>query len=83
MIYEVLFYDGWCDIPAYYLLDSVEGGTPEEALTTNIERITQQVRERLGLLASELSDRQIQDTIYVLRENGLVCARDVARPRER
>jgi hypothetical protein len=83
MLYEVLFFDGWGDLPAYYLLDGVEGDTPEQALTTNIERITQQVRARFGLLAGELSDRQIQDTIYVLRENGLVCARDVARSRER
>jgi hypothetical protein len=77
MIYEVLFFDGWGDIPAYYLIDSVEGDTPEQALATNLERITLQIRRRFNLSDRDVSNRKIRETIYVLRENGLVSARDV------
>ncbi len=79
MLYEVLFYDG--DIPAYYLLDGVEGDTPEQALAANLERITQEVRDRFNLQKDDASDERIQETIYLLRENGLVSVRDVARSR--
>jgi len=79
MVYEVLFFDGWGTIPAYYLLGSVEGDTPEHALGANLERITQQVRRQFGLPEGEVRDEQIQETIYVLRENGLVSMREVAR----
>ena len=64
--------------PVYYLLDNVEGDTPEQALAASVERITQQIRRRFGLHEGEVSDGQIQETIYVLRENGLVSVRDVA-----
>ena len=79
MVYEVLFFDGWGTIPVYYLLDSVEGDTPEHALAANLKRITQQVRRQFGLPEGEVRDEQIQETIYVLRENGLVSMREVAR----
>lgn len=77
MNYEVLFYDGWSTIPAYYLVGSVEGDTPEQSLEANIEQVTRQVRELLSLNDSDVSDDQIQETIYVLRENGLVSLQDV------
>jgi hypothetical protein len=78
MVYEVLFFDGWGAMPAYYLVESVEGDIPEDALAANLERITQQVRHQFDLRESEVSDKQVQETIYVLREDGLVSARDVA-----
>ncbi|MBC7263717.1 MAG: hypothetical protein H5T64_05085 [Chloroflexi bacterium] len=78
MIYEVLFFDGWGTMPAYYLLDGVEGDTPEQALSENLKRITQRVRRQFDLDEDEVSDEKIQGTIYVLRENGLVSVRDVA-----
>lgn len=78
MIYEVLFFNGWGTIPAYYLLDSLEGDTPEHALAANLERIIQQVRRRFDLCEDEVSHEQIQEMIYVLRENGLISARSVA-----
>lgn len=77
MNYEVLFYDGWSTVPAYYLVGSVEGDTPEQSLEANIEQVTRQVRELLSLDDSDVSDDQIQETIYVLRENGLVSLQDV------
>jgi len=43
-IYEVLYYDGWGNIPAYYLIDSAKGETPEQALKENLTSIT----SRLG-----------------------------------
>jgi hypothetical protein len=83
MTYEVLFFDGWGMTPAYYLLDGVEGDTPEQALAANLEQITQQVRRCFDLRENGLSDEQIRETIYVLRENGLVSAKDVAGLRGR
>ncbi len=79
MLYEVLFYDGWGDMPAYYLLDGVEGDTPEQALAASLERITEEVRDRFNLQADDASDERIQETIYLLRENGLVSVRDATR----
>ncbi len=78
MIYEALYYDGWDMPPAYYLVGEVEGDTPEQALAANLERITQQIREQLNL-SDEVSDEDIQETIYVLRENGLLSVQDLER----
>jgi hypothetical protein len=78
MIYEVVFFDGWGVMPAYYLLDAVEGDTPEDALAANLERIMGQVRRRFGLDEDDVSEKRIQETIYVLRENAAVSARHVA-----
>ncbi len=77
MIYEVVFFDGWGMMPAYYLVQSVEGPTPEEALAANLEGITREIRRRFGLHESWVHDRQIQETVYALRDNGLVSLRDV------
>jgi hypothetical protein len=76
MVYEVLFFDRWGAIPAYYLIGSVEGNVPEQALSANLEQITQEIRRSFDLSEGEISDRQIQETIYVLRDNGLVSVRD-------
>ena len=56
LVYEVLFFDGWGAMPVYYLLDNVEGNTPEQALAASVERITQQIRRRFGLHEGEVSD---------------------------
>jgi hypothetical protein len=37
--YEVLFYNGWMDTPAYYLVSDVEGETPEQALAVNLDQV--------------------------------------------
>jgi len=78
MIYEVVFFDGWGMMPAYYLVQSVEGPTPEQALAANLEGITREIRERFGLHEGLVHDKQIQETVYALRDNGLVSLRDVA-----
>ncbi|TET45415.1 hypothetical protein E3J62_07615 [candidate division TA06 bacterium] len=77
MVYEVLFFDGWGSVPAYYLLDSVEDDTPEHALVANFQQIVQQVRRRFALHETEVPNRRIQDTVYIVRENGLASARDI------
>ena len=79
MVYEALFFDGWGTLPAYYIIDGVEGDTPEQALVANIDRITDQVRRLFHLPEQGVSKEQIQETIYVLRANGLVPGRNVAR----
>lgn len=60
MVYEVLFFDGWGPDPAYYLVDSVEGDTAEDALAANSQRIVQQVRRRFGLRLLLLAPRGFQ-----------------------
>lgn len=79
MDYEVLFFDGSSDTPAYYLIDEVEGETPEQALTANLDRITEQVRERLSLSEQDFSDEDILQDIYVVRAHGLVSVSDAQR----
>jgi len=77
--YEVLFFDGWGGIPAYYLIDEVEGETPEQALMVNLDRITGQVRERLSLSENDMTDEKILQGIYVVRGRGLVSVSDAQR----
>lgn len=76
MDYEVLFYNGWIDPPAYYLVASATGDTPEQALQKNLAEITRQVRRTFGLDRLDVSDARLQETIYLLRDNGLISARD-------
>jgi hypothetical protein len=78
MTYEVLFFDGNGATPAYHLVGSVEGETPEDALAANLEGIIQQVRRTLNLSSDDVSDRQILDSTYMLRGNGLVPGRHKA-----
>lgn len=75
MTYEALFYDGWADVPAYYLIDSVEGETAEDALATNLDRLVQQTRDLLNFPSAIVSDLHIKQAMYVLRGDGLVTSR--------
>jgi hypothetical protein len=77
MIYEAVYYNGWTDPPAYYVLDAVEGDTPEQALADNLPVLTQQVRELFHLSDSICDDEWIQETIYVLSDHGLIGAEDL------
>ena len=72
--YEVLFYNGWGSAPAYYLVDSVE--TPRSALRHELGRVLSTVRAEFDL-DTEVSDRKICESLYVLRSNGLVGALEV------
>ena len=80
MTYEVLFYNGWMDPPAYYLITSASGDSPEQALQKNLAKITRQVRKTFDLDKNDAADRRLQETIYLLRENGLVSARNFQLP---
>jgi hypothetical protein len=75
MTYEALFYDGWADVPAYYLIDSIEGETAEDALAKNLDRLVQAARNSLNFSSETVSELHIKQAIYVLRGNGLVSAR--------
>ncbi|MFQ5791814.1 MAG: hypothetical protein ACE5JI_15180 [Acidobacteriota bacterium] len=70
-MYEVLFYNGWQDVPAYYLVDSVEGRSPKEALTKHLPKVIGSVREQFSL-GSHIDDDYICESLYVLRNNALV-----------
>jgi len=76
-MYEVLYYSGEIFPPVYYLIDGVEGFTPEEALMNNMERLIEQVRDLLGLDSDLISNQQVQSALYVVRRNGLFPAHTV------
>ena len=76
MLYEILLYDGWSSSPAYILLDGVEGETPDGALRDNIDGLIQKVRDRFCLSHDEVSDVRIRETLYLLKPDGLICARN-------
>lgn len=75
MIYEALFYDGWDDVPKYYLIDGIEGRTAEDALVKNLDRLIQAARDLLNLPSGFVSDLRIKQSIYVVRRDGLVSSR--------
>jgi len=74
MLFEVLFYDGWGDMPAYFLVDVVEGETAEEALQNNLPQLIATVREMFGLDES-VTDEKICETLYLLHPEGLLPVR--------
>jgi hypothetical protein len=73
-LYEVLFYDGYQEPPAYWLIDGVEGETPEQALAANLVAVTAKARKALHL-GPDCEDEWIQKSLYVLRPGGLAAAR--------
>ncbi len=74
--YEVLFYNGWQDEPAYYLLDLIEGRTPKAALKTHLPELIGKVR-RLFSLDEDFEDDRICETLYAMRSDALIPARRV------
>ena len=75
MDYEVLFYNGWMDPPAYYPIDLIEGATPELALRKNFKRIAAQVRDMFGLDDDDSIDKYLRENMYALRDStSLVSA---------
>jgi len=75
--YEAVYYNGWLESPAYVLIDVIDGDTPEQALEDHQQRLINAVREMLAL--EEEPDRRILEALYIIRENGLLSARQVAR----
>lgn len=74
--YEVLFYNGWTDTPAYYLVGDIEGESPEEALATNLNQVIEIVRGKFSLDDDRGAERFIREYLYVVREGGLLSARE-------
>ena len=76
-VYEVLFYNGWQDVPAYYLVGSVEGRRPREALARQLAKVVADLRREFHL-GPEIDDYYICESLYVLRSDALVSAAEVA-----
>jgi len=72
--YEVLFYNGWIEPPAYYLLDAVGGETPEQSLAKNLNRLIDVAREKFSL--EETRSSRIRESLYIVREGGMFSARE-------
>ena len=72
--YEVLFYDGEASQPAYYLIASVEGTTPEDAIARHTPELVETARSRLSL-GPDYSGHRIREALFVVRSNGLVSMR--------
>lgn len=75
MVFEVLFYDGWSDPPAYLPVDVVEGETVEGTLKKNLANIIAEVRKLLGIEESELSDEAICEALYLVPADALIPVR--------
>ncbi len=79
MEYEVLYFNGWASPPAYYLICMVEGDSPQQALLKDLPRIKEELADVIGL-DEEWSDKgKFKETLYVLRENGLLSVSDAKR----
>ncbi len=70
-LYEVLFYDGEASQPAYYLIDSVEGTSPEDAIQRNTPAMVETARSMLSL-GTDYPEHRIREALYVVRSKGLV-----------
>lgn len=76
MVYEVLFFNGWGAMPAYYLVASAEGLNPIKALERSLPKVIAEVRH-LFCLDDEIPDEAIQKSIYLLKDDGLVSVIDL------
>ena len=79
MVYEVVYYEGDMNVPSYVLIGQVEGNTPEQALASNIDTLTQQIVDEFDLSDDDATRRKIQETLYVLRPDALVSQRTIER----
>lgn len=75
-VYEVLFFDGGGVMPAYYLVASAEGVTPFEALEKSLPKVIAEIRH-LFCLGDEIADEELQKSIYLLKDDGLVSANNL------
>ncbi len=80
-LYDAVFYNGWIEPPGYFLIDTVEGTTPEQALLENLAGLTEQVRRMFFEDDQDPSDNRLQETIYVLRANALVSTHSIESAR--
>lgn len=78
--YEILFFAGWGDMPAYYLVTFAEGTNPIEALEKSLPKAIAEIR-RLFCLDDDITDEEIQNSIYLLKDDGLVSVTDLGRQR--
>lgn len=77
MQYEILYHVGSEPLSCYYLLGVWEGSSPEEALAASLPEAIAVARDVL-FLPDDLPDERIAESIYALREDGLVCAADLS-----
>jgi len=75
-VYEVLFFDGWGAMSAYYPVTFAEGADPIEAFEESLPKAIAKTR-RLFCLSDEITDEEIQKSIYLLKDDGLVSVTDL------
>ena len=74
--YEIVWFNKWETPNAYISLGFFEGKSPEDALRKKLRPLTRKVRHIYGLGDSALDD-DIQRTLYALRSDALIPARDL------
>ena len=75
-LYEVVFYSGDGQFPAYYLVDDIESESMEKGLKDKLSTITQRVRKMFGI-CDAIPDWKIYEGLYVLHEDGLTSIKDI------
>jgi len=70
--YEIVYYNGSVDPPVYYLIGEVEGESPEQALRSNLQSLTAEVRDLLLLEPEYYPDKKIHWSLFAIRSDGLV-----------
>ena len=77
MLYQAFYYDGWAlPTPAYWQMDVIEGDTPEQALVDNLQKIIASIRRMFSLSIEDVSDEDLEESIYVFLEGGRVSVRE-------
>jgi hypothetical protein len=72
MRYEAVFYNGWIEPPAYYLLGEAEGDSVEDAFANSLNRLTDETRRLFGLDSTDI--RRIHANLYLVQPNSFVSA---------
>lgn len=74
---EVVFYSGDQPFPAYYLIDGFECENIGGELKNKLARITQRVRSMFNI-EDDIPDWKVHEALYVLHEDGLILAKNIA-----
>ncbi len=76
-LYEVVFYSGDGQFPAYHLIDQIECENVDKELKNKLARITQRVRKMFDI-GDDIPDWKIYEALYVIQENGLTWVKNIA-----
>jgi hypothetical protein len=78
-MYEVVYYEGYETPPAFRVIGTVEGDTPEQALRQNLDALLAEVRDMYYLDRDSFADEALLDSLFVIREDVLLLAATVLR----